>query len=108
MATVGPREVDVAWTTFFQKFFGWMGSMGGKEVPRMFDTVETAATYERLSGLALDDLRWYEALAGLRMAIILLRMSLRSVAHGIGQEPDDPNWLIMFVPLMEQLLAALD
>ena len=108
MATVGPREVDVAWTTFFQKFFGWMGSMGGKEVPAMFDTVETAATYERLSGLALDDLRWYEALAGLRMAIILLRMSLRSVAHGIGQEPDDPNWLIMFVPLMEQLLAALD
>jgi len=42
------------------------------------------------------------------MAIILLRMSLRGVAHGIGEEPEDPNWLIMFVPLMEQLLDALD
>lgn len=107
MATVGPREVDVAWTTFFQKFFGWMGSMGGVTVPPMFDTDETAAIYEKLSGVALDDLRWYEALAGFRMAIILLRMSLRAVAHGIGEEPEDPNWLIMFVPLMEELLAAI-
>ncbi len=29
-------------------------------------------------------------------------------AHGMGPEPEDPNWLIMFVPLMEQLLDALD
>jgi len=108
MATVGPREVDVAWTTFFQKMFGWMSSMGGKQVPAMFDTDETAAAYERISGVALDDLRWYEAFCGFRMAIILLRMSLRAVAHGIGQEPEDPNWLIMFVPLMEQLLDALN
>jgi hypothetical protein len=41
------------------------------------------------------------------MGIILLRMSLRMYAHGMGPEPDDPNWLIMFVPLMEQLLDAL-
>ena len=107
MATVGPREVDVAWTTFFQQMFGWMSATGVKEVPAMFDTAETASVYERISGVALDDLRWYEAFCGYRMAIILLRMSLRGVAHGIGEEPEDPNWLIMFVPLMEQLLADI-
>jgi aminoglycoside phosphotransferase (APT) family kinase protein len=105
MATVGPREVDVAWTTFFQKFNAWQGAMGGAEVPALFGTDETAAIYEEIAGVALDDLRWYEAFAGYRLGIILLRMSLRMFAHGMGPEPEDPNWLIMFVPLMEQLLA---
>ena len=105
--TVGPREVDVDWTTFFQKFNAWQGATGGDELPALSDTDETARIYEEISGVALDDLRWYEALAGYRLGIILLRMSLRMYAHGMGEEPDDPNWLIMFVPLMEQLLADI-
>jgi len=108
MAGVGPPECDVAWATFFQRFWAFMAArFGAPPVPEMFGRVETSATYERLGGVALDDLAWYEALGALRFGIILTRMSMRSAAFGLAQLPDDPNDLIMFVPLMEQLLDEL-
>jgi aminoglycoside phosphotransferase (APT) family kinase protein len=63
--------------------------------------------YERLSGVTLERLAWYEAFAGLRFAIILTRMSLRSIAFDQRAEPEDPNDLVMFTPLLERLLAAI-
>jgi aminoglycoside phosphotransferase (APT) family kinase protein len=108
MATVGPPEVDVAWTTFFQRFFGGMAEQYGlPPVPAMFESAATASLYEELAGRPLDALAWYEALAGLRFGIILLRMSLRSIAFGVQERPSDPDDLIMFAPLLERLLADL-
>jgi aminoglycoside phosphotransferase (APT) family kinase protein len=107
MATVGPPEVDVAWCTFFQRFWASMGEPFGIDVPAMFDRARTVATYERLGGVRLDDLSWYEALAGLRFGIILARMSLRSVAHGMQQLPERPDDLIMFAPLFDRILGDL-
>jgi aminoglycoside phosphotransferase (APT) family kinase protein len=108
MAGVGPPEVDLAWATFFQKFFAGMAEQYGlPAVPGMFGTAEALALYEQLSGEKLDDLAWYEALAGLRFGIILLRMSLRSAAFGVLPLPDNPDDMIMFAPLLERLLAEL-
>lgn len=105
MATVGPPEVDLAWVTFFQRFFSHLaGQYGLGPVPAMFGRADTVSTYERLSGDALDDLAWYEALAGLRFGIILTRMSLRSIAHGRQERPADADELVMFAPLLERLL----
>ena len=108
MATVGPPEVDVAWVTFFQRFWAGMAEQYGLgPVEPMFDRDATVATYAELGGVALDDLAWYEALAGLRFGIILARMSLRSHAFGVQPVPDDPDDLIMFVPLLDRLLQDL-
>jgi aminoglycoside phosphotransferase (APT) family kinase protein len=108
MATVGPPEVDLAWVTFFQQFFGGMAAQYGlPPVPAMFDRSAAVAIYERRSGAVLDDLAWYEALAGLRFGIILLRMGLRSVAYGMQERPADPDDIIMFAPLLERLLEDL-
>jgi aminoglycoside phosphotransferase (APT) family kinase protein len=108
MATVGPPEVDVAWTTFFQRFWAGMAEQYGlPPVVAMFGRDETVATYERLSGERLEDLAWYEALAGLRFGIILTRMSLRSAAFGVQPLPANPDDMIMFAPLLEQLLRAV-
>ena len=108
MATVGPPEVDLAWGTFFQRFFGGMAEQHGlPPVPAIFDRAGVVATYERMSGEALDDLAWYEALAGLRFGIIVARISLRLIAFGMREQPADPNELIMFVPVLERLLADL-
>jgi aminoglycoside phosphotransferase (APT) family kinase protein len=108
MAGVGPPEVDIAWMTFFHRFFAHMAQQWAlPPVPAMFDRAETAATYAGLGGETLDDLAWYEALAGLRFGIILARMSLRSIAHGVQPLPADPNDLMMFAPLLEALLADL-
>jgi aminoglycoside phosphotransferase (APT) family kinase protein len=105
MAGVGPPEVDVAWATFFHRFFAHLAAQWGlPAVPAMFDRAGTAAAYEQLGGEPLDDLAWYEALAGYRFGIILARMSLRSIAHDVGALPADPDDLIMFAPLLTQLL----
>jgi aminoglycoside phosphotransferase (APT) family kinase protein len=108
MATVSPPEVDVAWLTFFQRFFAGMAEQFGlPPVPAMFGRAETMGTYERLSGDALEDLSWYELLAGLRFGTILARMHLRSAAFGIQELPADANNMILFAPLLEQLLGEI-
>jgi aminoglycoside phosphotransferase (APT) family kinase protein len=108
MAGVGPPEVDLAWTTFFQRFFADMATQYGlPPVPAMFGRAQTVAAYQRSSGETLDDLAWYEALAGLRFGIILARMSLRSIAYRQRPLPDDPDDLILFAPLLRRLLADL-
>ena len=48
-----------------------------------------------------------EALAGFRFGIILARMSRRSIAYGMHKPPADADDLIMFAPLLEQLLRDL-
>ena len=105
MATVGPPEVVLAWTTFFQRFFAGLAAQHGMApVPAMFERAATAATYERLSGDVLDDLSWYEAMAAVRFGVILVRMSLRSIAYGMRERPADPDELVMFAPLMQRIL----
>lgn len=108
MAGVGPPEVDLAWTTFFQRFFASMAEQYGMApVPSMFQRDEVKSLYERLSGKTIDDLAWYEALSGLRFGIILMRMSLRSTAYGVRPPCDDPDDLVMFAPLLGRLLDQL-
>jgi len=108
MAGVGPPEIDVSWVTFFQRFYAGMAEQYGlPPVPAMFERTSTAAVYERMTGQALDDLAWYEAMSGLRLGIILLRMSLRGIAFGQLEQPANPDDLVMFVPLLERLLADL-
>ncbi len=107
MATVGPPEVDLAWSTFFHRFFAGMVEPYGITVPAMFDPVDAVATYERRGGEPLEDLTWYEAFAGYRFGIILTRMSLRSIAFGTGTRTDDPDDLVMFAPLLHRLLDRL-
>ena len=46
-------------------------------------------------------------LGSIPFGIILTRMSLRSIAYGIQQHPQDPNDLVMFAPLLEQLLRNI-
>jgi aminoglycoside phosphotransferase (APT) family kinase protein len=107
MAGVGPPECDVAWTTFFQRFWAYFGEQLGIEVPAMFDRVTAAAKYTELGGVALDDLAWYEALAGYRFGIILVRMRFRGIAYGVQSVPDDPDELMLFAPLLERLVADI-
>jgi aminoglycoside phosphotransferase (APT) family kinase protein len=107
MAGAGPPETDVAWATFFQRFWAFAAEQLGITVPAMFDPVETAATYARLGGVALDDLAWYEALAGYRFGIILVRMNLRAQSYGQLARPAHPDDMTMFAPLLDRLCAAL-
>ena len=108
MATVGPAEVDLGWMTFFHAFFqGLAEQYGMPGVPDLLVRQRAVATYEAMAGHELLELGWFEALAALRFPIISIRTSIRSIAFGLQPPPDDPDDLILFLPLLQRLLDEL-
>jgi aminoglycoside phosphotransferase (APT) family kinase protein len=107
MATVGPREVDLAWMIFLHEFFHDMAV--GFGMPGMTDFMQRASVvseYEKLSGHVVRNLDWFEVFAALRFAIVSIRTSKRGIAYGVMEEPADPDDLIMFRSLLEAMLAG--
>jgi aminoglycoside phosphotransferase (APT) family kinase protein len=105
MATVGPREVDLAWMLFLHEFFHDMAV--GFGLPGMSDFMQrdaVVAEYEELTGHTVRDLDWFEVYAALRFAIVSIRTSKRGIAYGVMEAPDDPDDLIMFRGLLEKML----
>ena len=50
------------------------------------------------------NLEWFEVFAALRFAIVSVRTSTRGIAYGTMEKPDDPDELIMFRHLLDQML----
>jgi hypothetical protein len=50
------------------------------------------------------DLEWFEVFGALRFAIVSVRTSTRGIAYGQMEQPADPDDLIMFRHLLEQML----
>ncbi len=76
MATVGPREVDLAWMIFLHEFFHDMAVTFG--LPGMTDFMQrdsVIAEYEELTGHTVRNLDWFEVFAALRFAIVSIRTS---------------------------------
>jgi aminoglycoside phosphotransferase (APT) family kinase protein len=107
MATLGPKEIDLAWAVFLHRFFDDLAERF--EMPAMKDLMvrdRVIATYERLSGEPVRDLEWFEVFAALRFAIVSVRTTARGVAYGQAEPPADPDDVIMFRGLQEQMLAG--
>jgi aminoglycoside phosphotransferase (APT) family kinase protein len=107
MATVGPREVDLAWMIFLHAFFNDLAQRFG--APTMDDFLQRdamIAEYEKLSGHTVQNLEWFEVFAAQRFAIVSVRTSTRSFAYGVQERPDDLDDLIMFRGLQEAMLAG--
>jgi len=105
MATVGPREVDVAWMIFLDSFFDDLAQRF--EMPALsgfMDPDDIVAEYERLTGHKVEALEWFEVFAAQRFAIVSVRTSTRGIAYGQMEQPADPDDLIMFRSLLERML----
>ena len=65
MATLGPREMDVAWIIFahmvFQELAGLAGMPG---LPDFMREEDVKATYAELTGVELGDLNWFYVYSG--------------------------------------------
>ena len=96
MVNVGPAGVDVGWLIFMHRFFQSLADVfelpGFPEFCRADDVVEA---YVGAGGREIVDLDWYVHFASLRFAAIAIRTSLREVAYGNREMPDDPEDLIM-------------
>jgi aminoglycoside phosphotransferase (APT) family kinase protein len=109
MAALGPAEVDVAWMVFMNRFF--VDLTRRYEMPCLDDYLErdrVAEIYREESGRELRDLDWYEMFAALRFAIVSIRTTLRSVAYGEAELPDDLDDVIMFRDLLEEMVERVE
>ncbi len=105
MAARAPREVDLGWMIFFQKYFQDVAERFGKAgMPSFMRRDNVAATYADLTGYAPRDLDWFIAYAGLRQALVSIRTGRRSVHFREQPMPADPQELIYHRNLMERVL----
>ena len=106
MATVGPRELDVAWIIFahmvFQELAGLAGLPGLPDVMREEDV---RATYGRLTGASLGDLNWFYVYSGVIWCCVFMRTSARRVRFGEIEKPDDVESLFYHASLLRRLVG---
>jgi aminoglycoside phosphotransferase (APT) family kinase protein len=87
VALLGPPEVDLGWNLFTNRHHT---SGIGAPLPEGFPTVaETIAAYEGVSGRTVQDVEFYEVLAGTRGAIMMVRAAGMMVEAGF-LPPDTP------------------
>jgi len=105
MATVGPRELDLAWIIFahmvFQELAGLAGLPGLPDVLREEDV---RATYARLTGVEVGDLRWFYVFAGVIWCVVFMRTGARRVHFGEVEKPDDIESLFYHGGLLRRLI----
>ena len=105
MATVGPRELDVAWLIFahmvFQELAGLAGLPG---LPDVLCQDDVRATYEQLTGVTLGDLRWFYIYSGVIWCCVFMRTTARRVHFGEMDAPDDVESMFYHASLLRRLL----
>ncbi|WP_196780929.1 phosphotransferase family protein [Nocardioides sambongensis] len=108
MATLGPRELDLAWMVFAHRVFQEIAAM--LDLPGMPDFLtaeDVAATYAELSGVEPGDLTWYQVHAAVSWGCVFLRTSARQIHFGEIECPDDPEAVFHHRPLFERLLEEV-
>lgn len=107
MATLGPRELDVAWLIYGHRMFEDIAATFDLPgMPTFLRADDVAATYESLTGHAPRDLAWFGTYAALQYAIVFLRTGARAVHFGETAMPDEVDDLVMNREPLERMLAG--
>lgn len=108
LATLGPRELDVAWLVFAHRVFQTIAqTFGLPGMPEFLREADVTATYAECAGKPLDDLTWYTMFAALNYCVVFLRSGARQIHFGEMARPDDIESLLHHRSLVEELLAEL-
>ncbi len=109
MATVGPRELDVAWIIFahmvFQELAGLAGLPGLPDVLREADVRDC---YRHRTGVNLGDLRWFYVYSAVIWCVVFMRTGARRVHFGEIEKPDDIESLFYHGGLLRRLINDPD
>jgi aminoglycoside phosphotransferase (APT) family kinase protein len=109
MAALGPAEIDVGWMIFMHRFFEDLTRKYGMPcLPDFLQRERVAEIYAEESGREVDDLEWYEMFAAQRFAIVSIRTTMRTVAYGDAERPDDLDDVIMFRGLLEEMIERAE
>ncbi len=95
MASIGPREIDLGWMIYIHRSFQDMvEDLGLPGLPDTLRREDVAETYQSLTGYEPRDLDFYTAYAALRYAIVMFRITRRSIRFGEAKMPEDPDHAI--------------
>ena len=106
MATLGPREMDVAWIIFahmvFQELAGLAGLPGLPDVMREEDV---RSVYTEHSGVELGDLNWFYVYSGVIWCCVFMRTTARRVRFGEMEAPEDVESLFYHASVLKRLIG---
>jgi aminoglycoside phosphotransferase (APT) family kinase protein len=106
MATLGPREMDVAWMIFAHNVFQELAGLAGMPgLPDFMREEDVRATYTEHTGVALGDLTWFYVYSGVIWACVFMRTSARRVRFGEIEKPDDVESLFYHGSLLKRLIG---
>lgn len=107
MATLGPREMDVAWMIFahmvFQELAGLAGLPG---MPDFMREEDVKAAYAERTGVKVGDLKWFYVYSGVIWACVFMRTSARRVRFGEIEQPEDVESLFYHGSLLKRLITG--
>lgn len=105
MATVGPREMDVAWIIFAHRVFEELAGLAGLPgLPEVLREDDVRATYQELTGIELGDLRWFHVYSAVIWCVVFMRTGARRVHFGEVEKPDDVESLFYHGALLRRLI----
>ena len=105
MAALAPQEMDLAWMMFMHTFFQEIAvALGIPGMPDFLRRDDVVTTYEAQSGRKVQNLEWFEVYAALRHAMIMARVTERSVHFGQAEWPDDLDAVIPHRHVLERML----
>ena len=87
MATLANPEMDLAWWIFLERHF--TEAVGLPRLPGFPGYDATIARYEQLTGRTVRHFEWYEVFAGLRFAIIMMRIAQMLVEYELMPADSD-------------------
>lgn len=107
MATVGPRELDIAWIIFAHNVFQELSGLAGLPgLPDVLREEDVRTTYRNLTGVEVGDLHWFYIYAGVVWCCVFMRTGARRVHFGEMERPDDIESLFYHRSLLERLLEG--
>ena len=86
--------------TGVEELTGLAGLLGLPDATREEDV---RATYQRLTGVEVGDLRWFYVYSGVMWACVFMRTGARRVHFGETEKPDDVELLFDHAGLMKRL-----
>jgi aminoglycoside phosphotransferase (APT) family kinase protein len=108
MAAVGPREIDIGWMIYMHRAFQDMvESFGMPGMPHILRRETIASIYEETSFYRPRNLDFYTTYAALRYAIVMFRITRRSIRFGEAVMPENPDQAIMHHVQLRQMLDGV-
>jgi aminoglycoside phosphotransferase (APT) family kinase protein len=106
MATLGPRELDVAWMIFAHMLFQELTALADRPgLPDFMREEDVRATYNRLTGKELGDLRWFYVYSAVMFGCVFMRTGARRVHFGETEKPDSVETLFYHGALLRRLIG---